>query len=235
MLDLGVLLHCCTATLAGGPRGDAGPRGTAILLHGYTGWGLEGTMDTCYAGHRGTCYAGASMDLGVLLHWGASRGRWCRWPLCGCWCRWALRRRWTSGDTCDGGLEETLGAGPRGGGQLAYCSAGVVASRLLTRGLVTCCQVAEVKNPSGQPPLYSQIRAAFSDFWVQRSSPDWFIWIQLNKGGARLSRMSPRRTYVFRVVIPLHNPDIRGMCHLRFTRWIDRPPRVIMHIEQRNV
>ena len=42
------------------------------------------------------------------------------------------------------------GTGPRGGGgRLAYCSAGVVASRLYPEDFSLCRQVAEVKNPLG--------------------------------------------------------------------------------------
>ena len=124
--DLGVLLHCYAAML--GPRGDMGPRGTATLLY----WGSSG-----YTGTSGYCYAamlGPRGDMGplgaaTLLRWGSSgdaeprgaatlggleetlgsRRRWCHWASCGCWCRWAPRRRWTSGDAGDAGLEETLG------------------------------------------------------------------------------------------------------------------------------
>ena len=100
-LGLGVMLLCYTGVLVETlgprgtatllwlrwlrPRGDAGPRGAATLLHGYAGWGLEGTL-----------------DLGVLLHcWaatlaGASRGRWTSGH---CY------TGWPRGDT---GLEGTL-------------------------------------------------------------------------------------------------------------------------------
>ena len=151
-LGLGVMLLCYTGVLMEtlgprgtatllwlrwlGPRGDAGPRGAATLLHGYAGWGLEGTLDLgvllhcwaatlagasrrrwtsgyCYTavrlrflGPRGDAGPRGTATLGGLEETLASRGR---------WCHWAPRGRQTSGDACDAGLEETLPAGAGAG------------------------------------------------------------------------------------------------------------------------
>ena len=115
---------------------DAGPwyryaGETLGLGHCYAGETLG--LGRCYAGEMlslGCCHAGKTLGLGT-----ATLGR--RWVLDVT----TLGRRWEDAGT----------RGEGGGGQLVCCTAGVVTSRLSPRGLLTCRQVAEVKNPSGCP------------------------------------------------------------------------------------
>ena len=66
-----------------------------------------------------------------------------------------LGRHWASDAATLGRRWEDAGPQGEGGGRLVCYTAGVVASWLSPRGLLTCRQAAEVKNPLRCPLIYS--------------------------------------------------------------------------------